>query len=66
MKKWLEKTYLFIVTDRLDYYLASSNVYLNLIRYITMSVIVNKIEYINIYCQLKYGLLIRKSLDATR
>ena len=28
--------------------------------------LVNKIQYINVYCQLKYGLLIRKSLEAMR
>ena len=39
---------------------------MNLLSYINMSIISNDIQYINSYCQLKYGLLIRKLLDAKR
>ena len=60
-----KKTYLFLVNYFLDRYLASRHVYLNLIIYITMSIIVNKIQQINSYFQLKYGLLFRKLLDTT-
>ena len=56
----------FLGTDRLDRYLACRPVYLYLISYITMLIIDNKLHSINSYCQLKYGILIRKLLDATR
>ena len=36
------------------------------ISYINIIIIVNKLQYINSYFQLKYGLLIIKSLYATR
>ena len=39
-----KKTSLSLVTDRLDRYLASRPVYLNLIIYITMSIIVNELH----------------------
>ena len=35
-----KKTYLFLVTDRLDHYLACRPAYINLISYINMSIIV--------------------------
>ena len=57
-----KKTYIFLVTNRSDLYLSQKPVYLTLIRNITLSIIVNNIQYINSYCQLKYGLLIQKSL----
>ena len=43
-KTGLEKTYLFLVTDRSDRYLAWILVHLNLISYITMSIIFNKLQ----------------------
>ena len=50
-KKYLEtqkqdwkKTYLFLVTDRLDRYLALRPIHLNLIIYITLSSIFNKLH----------------------
>ena len=61
-----KKTYVFLVTERSDLYLSWRPINLNLIIYITMSIIVKNLEYINIYCQVKYGLLIKKSLSATR
>ena len=60
-----KKTYVFLVTERSDRHLASRPVSLNLICCINMSILVNKLQYINSYCQLKYGLLILKSLIAT-
>ena len=57
---------LFIVIDSSDRYLAWRPVYVNLTSYITISVLVHKLQYINSYCQFKYGLLIRKLLDAER
>ena len=65
-KTGLEIDIPFLVTDRSYRYLYSRPVYINLIIYINMSIIVNKLQYINSCCQLKYGLLIRKSLDAMR
>ena len=65
-KQGWKKTYLFLVNDRSDRYLSQRPVYLNFIRYITMPIIVYELHYINSYGQLKYGLLIRKSLDPTR
>ena len=56
----------FLVTDRLDRYLYWRPIYLNLINYITSSVIVNKLQYINSYFQLKYGLLIQKLINDMR
>ena len=61
-----KKRYVFLVTDLLDRYLAWRPIYINLISYITISIILNKLQYINTYCQLNYGIIIRKLLDATR
>ena len=65
-KKGLEKDIPFFVTDRSDLHLAYMPVYQNLVSYITMLIIVNNLQYINSYCKLKYVLIIRKLLDATR
>ena len=46
-----KKTYLFLVTECSDHYLDYRPEYLNLISYITMSIILNKLQYINSYCQ---------------
>ena len=54
-KTGLEKAYLFIVNDCLYRYFASMLVYLNLITYITMSIIGNRLQYINSYFRLKIG-----------
>ena len=45
-----------VVTDRSDQYLAWNHVYLNLISYIYISMIADKLQSINSYWQLKYGL----------
>ena len=50
----LENYLLLLVTDCSDRYLSLRPVYLNLITHITISIIVNNIQYINSYFQLKY------------
>ena len=60
-----KNTQLFLVTDRLDRYLAWIPVHPIFISHITISIIVNNCQYINSSFQLKYCLLIRKLLDAT-
>ena len=39
-----KNTFLFLLTDRLDRYLSCRPIYLNLIRYITMLILVNEIR----------------------